>query len=151
MFQAIIVFGSLVYSLFLFLFFSHYVLLSSAMNNTLFKLGKQKGLLPFKNQNYLALEIIMRNCICKYVVFKHKGKIQSNDNVDHQIINGSYLFTKQNFKRIKRQLLLRRKAMTNLVIILKIRDIALPTKVHIFKVMNFLVVIYGCELDHKEN
>ena len=42
-------------------------------------------------------------------------------------------------------MLLRRKAMTNLDIILKSRDIALSTKVHIFKVMNFLLVIYGCE------
>ena len=34
---------------------------------------------------------------------------------------------------IKRQLLLGRKAMTNLEIILKSRDITLPTKVHLVK------------------
>ena len=45
-------------------------------------------------------------------------------------------------------LLLRRKAMTNLERILKSRDIA--TKVHLVKAMVFPVVIYGCELDHKE-
>ena len=46
---------------------------------------------------------------------------------------------------IKRCLLLRRKVMTNLDSILKSRDITLPTKVHLVKVMVFPVVMYGCE------
>ena len=46
---------------------------------------------------------------------------------------------------IKRCLLLGRKAMTNLGSILKSRDITLPTKVHLVKVMVFPVVMYGCE------
>ena len=46
---------------------------------------------------------------------------------------------------IKRHLLLGRKAMTNLNSILKSRDITLPTKVHLVKVMVFPVVMYGCE------
>ena len=46
---------------------------------------------------------------------------------------------------IKRHLLLRRKAVTNLVSILKSRDITLSTKVHIVKAMVFPVVMYGCE------
>ena len=46
---------------------------------------------------------------------------------------------------IKRHLLLGRKAMTNLDSILKSRDIILLTKVHIVKVMVFLVVMYGCK------
>ena len=46
---------------------------------------------------------------------------------------------------IKRLLLLRRKAMTNLDSILKSRDITLPTKVHLVKAMVFPVVMYGCE------
>ena len=46
---------------------------------------------------------------------------------------------------IKRHLLLRRKAMTNLDSILKSRDIILPTKVQLVKAMVFPVVIYGCE------
>ena len=46
---------------------------------------------------------------------------------------------------IKRQLLLGRKAMTNLENVLKSRDITFPTKVHIVKTMVFLVVTYGCE------
>ena len=46
---------------------------------------------------------------------------------------------------IKRRLLLGRKAMTNLDSILKNRDIALPTKVHLVKAMVFPIVMYGCE------
>ena len=46
---------------------------------------------------------------------------------------------------IKRHLLLRRKAMTNLDSMLKSRDITLPTKVHLVKAMVFPVVMYGCE------
>ena len=46
---------------------------------------------------------------------------------------------------IKRHLLLRRKAMTNLDSILKIRDIPLPTKVHLVKALVFPIVMYGCE------
>ena len=46
---------------------------------------------------------------------------------------------------IKRHLLLGRKVMTNLDSILKIRDITLPTKVHLVKAMVFPVVMYGCE------
>ena len=46
---------------------------------------------------------------------------------------------------IKRCLLLRRKAMTNLDSILKSRDITLPIKVHLVKAMVFPVVMYRCE------
>ena len=42
-------------------------------------------------------------------------------------------------------MLLGRKVMTNLVSILKSRDITLPTKVHLVKAMVFPVVTYGCE------
>ena len=42
-------------------------------------------------------------------------------------------------------MLLGRKTMTNLDTVLKSRDIALPTKVHIVKAMVFPVVMYGCE------
>ena len=45
---------------------------------------------------------------------------------------------------IKKHLLLRRKAITKLDSILKIRDITLPTKVHLVKTMVFPVVMYGC-------
>ena len=42
-------------------------------------------------------------------------------------------------------MLLGRKHMTNLDIILKSRDITLPTKVHLIKAMVFSVVMYGYE------
>ena len=49
------------------------------------------------------------------------------------------------YLEIKRCLLLRRKAMTNLNSILKSRDVTLPTKVCLVKAIIFPVVIYGCE------
>ena len=54
------------------------------------------------------------------------------------------LYKFQNHK-IKRLLLLGRKAMTNLNSILKSRDIILATEVHIVKAMVFPLVMYGCE------
>ena len=47
--------------------------------------------------------------------------------------------------KLKRHLLLGKKAMTNLDSILKSRDIAFPTKVRLVKAMVFSVVMYGCE------
>ena len=53
--------------------------------------------------------------------------------------------------KVKRHLLLGRKAMTNLDSLLKSRDITLPTRVRLVQAMFFLVVTYGClDLDHKE-
>ena len=46
---------------------------------------------------------------------------------------------------IKRHLLLARNVRTNLDSILKSRDIALPTKVHLVKAMVFAVIMYGYE------
>ena len=47
--------------------------------------------------------------------------------------------------KFKRRLLLGRKAMANLDSALKIRDITIPTKVHIVKAMVFPAVMYRCE------
>ena len=47
---------------------------------------------------------------------------------------------------VKGRLLLGRKVMTNLDSILKSRDIALSTKVHVVKAMVFPVVMYGCQI-----
>ena len=55
------------------------------------------------------------------------------------IANGDYSH------EIKRPLLLGRKVMTNLDSLFKSRDITLPTKVHLVKVMLFPVVMYRCE------
>ena len=46
--------------------------------------------------------------------------------------------------QIKRCLLFGREVMTNLDNVLKVRDITLPTKVHLVKAMVFPVVMYGC-------
>ena len=59
------------------------------------------------------------------------SKITVDSDCIHEIRN-TYLF-------------LGRKAMTNLDIILKSRDITLPTKVYLVKAMVFLVVMHGCE------
>ena len=48
---------------------------------------------------------------------------------------------KKSYEKKKKE----RKAMTNINSILKSRDIALPTKVHLVKAMVFPVVMYGCE------
>ena len=53
--------------------------------------------------------------------------------------------------KIKRHLLLGRKAMTNLNSILKSRDVTLPTKVHLVKAMVFPVVMHGVRLGYKES
>ena len=58
------------------------------------------------------------------------SKITADDDCSHEI---------------KRWFLLGRKSMTNLVSILKTRDITLLTKVCLVKPMVFLVVMYGCE------
>ena len=48
-------------------------------------------------------------------------------------------------QKIKRHLLLGRKAMINLDSILKSRDITLQTKVYIVKAVGFPVIMYECE------
>ena len=58
------------------------------------------------------------------------SKITADDDYSHEI---------------KRRLLLGRKAMINQDSLLKRRDITLPPKVCIVKVMVFPVVMYGCE------
>ena len=64
----------------------------------------------------------------------------------HKIYNLSLLHTwKLKLHKIKRCLLLGRKAMTNLDSILKSRDITLPIKVCIVKATVFPVVTYGFE------
>ena len=88
-----------------------------------------------------------------------KSKIMASGPITSWQIDGETMETLTNFiflgskitadgdcsHEIKRCLLLRRKAMTNLDSILKSRDITLLTKVHIVKAMVFQVVTYGCE------
>ena len=88
-----------------------------------------------------------------------KTKIMASDPITSWQIDGETMETVTDFiilgskitadgdcnHEIKRRLLLGRKVMTNLDSILKSRDITLPTKVHLVKVMVFPVVKYGCE------
>ena len=88
-----------------------------------------------------------------------KTKIMASDPITSGQIDGETMETVRDFiflgskinaagdcsHKIKRCLLLGRKAMTNLDSILKSRDITLPAKVRLVKAMVFPVVIYGCE------
>ena len=88
-----------------------------------------------------------------------KTKIMASGPITSWQIDGETMATVRNFiflgskitadgdcsHEIKRRLPLGRKAMTNLVSILKSRDITLPTKVCLVKAMFFPVVMYGCE------
>ena len=68
------------------------------------------------------------------------------ETVRYFILGGSKITAKGNCShKIKRQLLLGRKAMTNLDNILKSRDITSPTKIYLVKAMVFPVVMNGCE------
>ena len=74
------------------------------------------------------------------------------ETVSDFIFLGSKITADGNCSReIKRRLVLGRKVMSNLDSIFKSRDITLPTKVHLVKVMVFSVVMYVCELDYKES
>ena len=71
---------------------------------------------------------------------------ETNLTVTDFIFSGSKITADGDCSReIKRQLLLGRKAMTNLDSILKSRDITLLTKVHLVNAMVFPVVAYGYE------
>ena len=88
-----------------------------------------------------------------------KTKIMASGPITSQQIDGKPVETVADFiflgskitadgdfsHEIKRCLLLRRKAMTNLDSILKSRDITLSTKVRLVMAMVFPVVMYGCE------
>ena len=89
----------------------------------------------------------------------HKTKIMASGPITSWQIDGENVETVIDFiflgskitvdgdyhHKIKRCLLLGRKAMTNLDSVLKGRDITLPTKVHLAKAMVFPIVVYGCE------
>ena len=86
-----------------------------------------------------------------------KTKIRTSNPITSWQIDGETMETVRDFiflnskitavgdcsHKIKRRLLLGRKALTNLDSILKIRDIILLTKVHLVKAMVFPVVMYG--------
>ena len=65
--------------------------------------------------------------------------------VSDSIFLGSKITADGDCSREIKSLLVRRKVMTNLDRILKIRGITLPTKVHLVKAMVFPVVMYACD------
>ena len=68
---------------------------------------------------------------------------ETMETVTDFILRGSKITADDDYSHeIKRRLLFRRKAMTNLDSISKSRDITLPTKVHLVKAMVFPVVMY---------
>ena len=89
----------------------------------------------------------------------HRTKIMASSLISSWHIDGEKVETVADFiflvfkittdsdcsHKIKRLLLLERKAMTNLDSVFESRDIILPTKVHIVKAMVFPVVTYRCE------
>ena len=89
----------------------------------------------------------------------HKMKIMESGPITSWEIDGERVETVSDFllggskittdgdcsHEIKRRLLLGNKVMSILESIFKSRDITLPTKVHLVKVMVFPVVMYGCE------
>ena len=71
---------------------------------------------------------------------------ESMETVRDFILGGSKISADGDYSHeIKRPLLLRRKAMTNLKSILKSRNITLTRKLHLVNAMVFPVVMYGCE------
>ena len=71
----------------------------------------------------------------------------NNETVSDFIFLGSKITANGNYNlKIKRYLFLGRKVLTTLDSILKSRDITLPTKIHLVKVMVFPVVMYGCRV-----
>ena len=89
----------------------------------------------------------------------HKTKITASDPITSWQIGGETMETVGDFTflgskitadgkcshEIKRRLLFERKAMNNIVSILKSRDIVLPTKVYLVKAIVFPVVMHGHE------
>ena len=71
---------------------------------------------------------------------------ENSGNSDRLYFGGSKIIADGDCShKIKKHLLLGRKAMTNLDSVLKSRDITLPTKVRLVKAMVFPVVMYGYE------
>ena len=112
-----------------------------------------------EEQNTLLMKVKEESEKTRLKLNIQKTKIMASGPVISLQIDGETMETVTNFvlggskitadgdcsHEIKRRLLLARKAMTKLDSILKSRDITLPTKVHLVKVMVFPVVMYGCE------
>ena len=91
--------------------------------------------------NILKMKIMASGPITSWQIDR-----KTMETVRDYIFLGSKITADGDFSHeIKRHLLFGRRTLTNLDSILKIRDIALPTKTHLVKAMVFPVVMYGCE------
>ena len=94
----------------------------------------------------LKLNIQKMNIMASGPITSREIDGETVETVSDFILGGSKITADGNCShKIKRQLLLERKVMTNLDSIFKSRDITLPTKVRLVKAMVFPVVMYGCE------
>ena len=94
----------------------------------------------------LKLNIQKMKIMTPYPITSWQINAETMETVRNFILGGSKITAEGDCNHeIKRCLLLRRKAITNLDSILKSRDITLPTKVHLVKAMVFPVAMYGCE------
>ena len=92
--------------------------------------------------NIQKIKIIVSSAITSWKI--EGGKVKA---VTYFILLGSKITVDGDYSHeMKRQLLLGRKAMTNLKSVLKRRNITLLTNVHIVKARAFPVVMYGCEI-----
>ena len=110
-------------------------------------------------ENKEGLKSLLMNVKVGFKLNIQKTKVMASSPITSWQIDGETMETVSDFiflgskitadgdytHEIKRHLLLRRKAMTNLDSILKSRNITLPTKVCLVKAMIFPVVMYGCE------
>ena len=113
--------------------------------------------LPSQSAVLDVLEFSQSNKICPLYISHSSSSIyfiaillhkygEKVDTVTNFIFLGSQITADGDCSHeMKRHLLLRRKAVTNLDSILKSRDITLPTKVRLVKAMVFPVVMYGYE------
>ena len=124
-----------------------------------YKINMQKSVSFLYTKNKLLI-LFMGLCVNASLKFKiQKAKIMASSPITSWHIDGERLEKVTDFTflgskitadsdcshKMKRCLLLGRKAITNPDSILKSRDITLPTKVHLVKAMVFPVVIYGSE------
>ena len=93
------------------------------------------------------LDLLDAQGTLKHLLQHHSSKASKETVTDFIFLGSKITADGDCSHKIKRQLLLGRKAMTNLDSILKSRDITLPTKVCLVKAMVFPVVMYGCEID----
>ena len=92
----------------------------------------------------LKLNTLKTKIMASHLITSWQIDGETMETVTDFIFLGTNISVDDDWHEIKRCLPLGRKAMTNLDILLKNRDITLPAKVHIVKAMVFPVVVYGC-------